>query len=227
MPELSVLDLIIRVVGAAVLGGLVGLEREFSEQVAGFRTHMIVSLGAALFTLAGAYGIADFAEATEIDIQFDPTRVAAQIVTGIGFLGAGAILRQGINVRGLTTAAALWVTAAIGLASGLGYWSGAIAVTIATIISLYALKAVERELLPRLKGDQARYSIRADEPFDLRDLLTALSDRGVSIERLRREEHGDGIREIALTVNVPKYSDVKEIGGIIAEVEGVQNVDWR
>lgn len=226
MPELSLLDLIVRVLGAAVLGGLVGLEREFSEQVAGFRTHMIVSLGAALFTLAGAYGVADFSEATDIDVQFDPTRVAAQIVTGIGFLGAGAILRQGINVRGLTTAAALWVTAAIGLAAGLGYWSGAIAVTVATIISLYALKAVERELLPRLKGDQARYSIRAQEPFDLRDLLTALSDRGVGIEKIQRQEQDD-IREISLTVNVPKYSSAKEIGGIIASVEGVQTVDWR
>lgn len=227
MPELSLLDLIARVAGAAVLGGLVGLEREFSEQVAGFRTHMIVSLGAALFTLAGAYGVTDFARATDVEVQLDPTRVAAQIVTGIGFLGAGAILRQGINVRGLTTAAALWVTAAIGLAAGLGYWSGAIAVTIATIISLYALKAVERELLPRLKGDQARYSVRAEHPFDLRELFTALDEHGAHLEKMRREKQDGGIREIALTVTIPRHSSIEEVARILDSLEGVTHVDWR
>lgn len=119
LPNLETGELILRVLLAGALGGLIGLEREFSDQPAGFRTHILVSLGAALFTLVGAYGLVDFSPGDTF--QFDPTRIAAQVVTGIGFLGAGAILRQGLNVRGLTTAAALWVTAAVGTAAGFGY----------------------------------------------------------------------------------------------------------
>lgn len=226
MPELEILDLILRVGGAAVLGGLIGLEREFSEQVAGFRTHMIVSLGAALFTLTGAYGLADFS-GSGFDVRFDPTRVAAQVVTGIGFLGAGAILRQGINVRGLTTAAALWVTAAIGVAAGLGYWSGAVATTVATVIALYALKSVERELLPRLKGNQARFNIVAGPSFRLRRLLDALEETGASIEKLRRQENEDETREVLVTVNLPRHLTAREVGDAFKEVEGVEDVNWH
>ena len=137
---------------AGALGGLVGLEREFSDQPAGFRTHILVALGAALFSLVGAYGLdAVFGDANR-RVRFDPTRVAAQIVTGIGFLGAGAIIRQGLNVRGLTTAAALWVTAAIGMAVAFGYWIGAIATTMLTVAALYGLKRLERAVFPRLRA---------------------------------------------------------------------------
>ena len=114
VPSLSWEELLLRLALAAGLGGAIGLERELREREAGLRTHTLVSLGAALFTIAGAYGFRDFHN------SFDPTRIAAQIVTGIGFLGAGAIIRQGLSVRGLTTAATLWVVAAIGLATGAG-----------------------------------------------------------------------------------------------------------
>ena len=95
---------------AAALGGAIGIEREIREQEAGLRTHMLVSVGAALFTVVGAYGFQGQ--------NVDPSRIAAQIVTGVGFLGAGAIIRRCFSVRGLTTAATLWVVAAVGLASG-------------------------------------------------------------------------------------------------------------
>lgn len=96
----------------------------------------LVSLGAAVFTMAGAYGVTPFLGEGPIRVSFDPTRVAAQVVTGIGFLGAGAIMRQGVTVRGLTTAAALWVTAAIGTAAGLGYWGAAIAASRRRVVAL-------------------------------------------------------------------------------------------
>lgn len=132
----------LRLLLAAGLGGLVGLEREYSEQPAGFRTHILVSLGAALFTVVGA------------EVGTDPTRVAAQVVTGIGFLGAGAILRQGASVRGLTTAAALWVTAAVGTAAGFGYWEAAVTATVLTVVSLYAFKRIEGLLFRRRNQTQ-------------------------------------------------------------------------
>ena len=105
----------LRLCVAAALGGAIGLERELRERQAGLRTHLLVSVGSALFTLVSAYGFSDFSAAGR---SVDPTRIAAQIVTGIGFLGAGAIIRQGLSVRGLTTAATLWLVAAIGMACG-------------------------------------------------------------------------------------------------------------
>ena len=151
LPTITTSDLIVRLVIAAALGGAIGFEREFSEQPAGLRTHLLVSLGACLFTLAGAYGLDAFS-GHAAEVGFDPTRIAAQVVSGIGFLGAGAILREGINIRGLTTAAALWVTAAVGLAVGLGFWIGAVAATVIAVVALFGLKKVERVLFPRLRG---------------------------------------------------------------------------
>jgi len=106
----------LRLLVAAALSGAIGVERELRERAAGLRTHMLVGVGAALFTLVSAYAWGDFVFDRSRGTAFDPTRIAAQIVTGIGFLGAGAILRQGLSVRGLTTAAGLWVAAAIGMA---------------------------------------------------------------------------------------------------------------
>lgn len=138
---------VIRLAVAAGLGMVVGIERELGEQAAGLRTHMLVSVGSCLFTLMSVYGFAAFAaDAAPVP---DPSRVAAQIVTGIGFLGAGAIIREGMSVRGLTTAASLWVVAAVGMAVGVGaYWAAGFAV-IVTIASLWALRPFRRRLRER------------------------------------------------------------------------------
>jgi putative Mg2+ transporter-C (MgtC) family protein len=137
-------DTILRVAGAAALGGAIGLERELDEKAAGLRTHMLVSVGAALFTLAGAYGFSEFPAGT-----IDPSRIAAQVVTGIGFLGAGVIFRQGFTIRGLTTAASIWLVGAIGVAVGAGYWKGAVIATVAALLSLRPLEWLKEEALPR------------------------------------------------------------------------------
>src|SRR5207253_1246753 len=118
IPSLSWEEALLRLFLAALLGSAVGLERELRDREAGLRTHLLVSLGSALFTVVSAYGFHDFLVRGGTEVRTDPTRIAAQIVTGIGFLGAGAIIRQGLSVRGLTTAATLWVVAAIGMAVG-------------------------------------------------------------------------------------------------------------
>jgi putative Mg2+ transporter-C (MgtC) family protein len=110
----------VRLSVAAGLGAAVGIEREFRDREAGIRTHLLVALGSALFTIISAYGFHEFLASGDSVVRADPTRIAAQIVTGIGFLGAGAIIREGLSVRGLTTAGSLWVVAAIGMASGAG-----------------------------------------------------------------------------------------------------------
>ena len=135
-----------RLAAAAALGGAIGIERELREREAGFRTHMLVSVGAALFTIVSAYAWTDFTFSQASGVTFDPTRIAAQIVTGIGFIGAGAIIRQGLTVRGLTTAATLWMVAAIGMACGAGfYWPAVIATAIA-LVGLGPLRVVSRRV---------------------------------------------------------------------------------
>ena len=156
IPSLTWQEELLRVVVAAGLGGAVGLERELREREAGFRTHMLVSVGSALFTLVSAYGFHEFLVHGGSVVRADPTRIAAQIVTGIGFLGAGAIIRQGFSVRGLTTAATLWVVAAIGMASGAGYYSAAVITTALVLFSLWPLRIFAFRVMQRVRPETDR-----------------------------------------------------------------------
>src|SRR5258708_4555566 len=133
--HLSTADLIGRLAVAALLGALVGVERESAAKGAGVRTHAVVALGAALFTIAGAYGFTDLGKGPNVD----PARIAAQVAAGVGFIGAGAILRSGASVRGITTAATVWLAAAIGVAAGAGGWLAAIVATVLTVLVLVVL----------------------------------------------------------------------------------------
>lgn len=137
------LELTARLVVALVLGAVIGWERELQRMPAGFRTHALVSLGAAIFTVVGAYAFGGQGS--------DPTRVAAQIVSGIGFLGGGAILHYGGTVRGLTTAASLWAVAAVGMAAGAGLLVMAAISTALIIIALEVFQRLERVAKRRLK----------------------------------------------------------------------------
>ena len=133
-------DFLIRLVLAAVFGGIVGWERQQGKKPAGLRTHMLVALGSALFTLISFLIISDFAE-----YAIDPSRIAAGIVTGIGFLGAGAIIQSQEKVIGLTTAASVWTVAAIGMAVAYGFFILAGGTAILTVAVLYILEKVERK----------------------------------------------------------------------------------
>ena len=135
-------DLILRIFIAALLGGLIGLEREYRAKEAGFRTHFLVALGSALFMIVSAYGFEGALSTPEH--RWDVSRVAAQVVSGIGFIGAGTIIfhKSENVVRGLTTAAGLWVTAAIGLACGGGMYAISIASTILVLVGLEAFRYI-------------------------------------------------------------------------------------
>ncbi|AJE03455.1 MgtC/SapB family protein [Geobacter pickeringii] len=140
-------EILIRLVLASFLGGFIGLEREVHGRPAGFRTHLLVSLGSCLFVASSLefyrlYG--NFSGSGPVGV--DPARIAAQVVAGIGFLGAGAIIREGASIRGLTTAACLWIAAAIGLACGVGLYMVSVAVTSISLATLLLLKKVEGAL---------------------------------------------------------------------------------
>ncbi|HET7419508.1 MAG TPA: MgtC/SapB family protein [Candidatus Dormibacteraeota bacterium] len=137
------------------LGLLIGAEREFRGHPAGLRTMALISAGSCMFTGLGL--IPDFGKTV------DPTRIAAQIVTGVGFLGAGSILRQGELVRGLTTAASIWVAASLGMAVGFGYYADAIFLTVVVVVVLFALKPVEERLFRRPFHHRRDTDVQADE----------------------------------------------------------------
>lgn len=147
MIDLSLqLDLSLRLVAGAALGLAVGFEREIHGHPAGLRTHMLVAVGSALFTVLSAHGFGGVTVGLGGGTPIDPTRIAAQIVSGIGFLGAGAILKDGIVIRGLTTAASLWATAAVGMAAGAGEYIISIVGTAVILVSLWPINALAERL---------------------------------------------------------------------------------
>ena len=178
MPELTTAEALLRLLVAAGLGGAIGLERELRDHEAGFRTHLLVSLGACVFTLVSAYAWTDWTFSTASGVVFDPTRIAAQIVTGIGFLGAGAIIVRGISVRGLTTAATLWVVAAIGMAAGTGYYAVGIGAAVLVLISLGPLKLISTRLVSRVRPEEAELAIQLVPEGEASRVLTAIEDHG-------------------------------------------------
>lgn len=142
---MSTFDLIIRLVVAVLLGTVVGLDREYRVKDAGFRTHFLVSLGSALFMIVSQYGFESYM-ALHPGVTIDPSRIAAQVVSGIGFIGAGTIIFQRRIVRGLTTAASLWATAGIGMTAGAGMYGVASAATVLTLVGLEVLTVIFGDL---------------------------------------------------------------------------------
>lgn len=145
-------EFILRIFIAALLGGAIGLEREYRAKEAGFRTHFLVALGSALFMILSVHGFGD-ALREYPNISLDPSRIASQVVTGIGFIGAGTIIFQKTNVRGLTTAAGVWVTAAIGLTCGVGMYLLASVATLLVLIGLEAFNAILRWMNSKRETD--------------------------------------------------------------------------
>jgi putative Mg2+ transporter-C (MgtC) family protein len=204
-------EVVVQVVVAAALGAAIGYERELSAQRAGLRTHMLVALGAALFTTAGAHVL-----------HTDPTRVAAQVVTGIGFLGAGAILREGIAIRGLTTAASLWVAAAVGVAVGLGGYVAAVVAVVLALIVLVALKKLEEELLPRRRQMEVTLSLDPEA-----NLATVESEAAAALphSRVLRVQYREGGQELVVVARPQLEVSLARIGEDLLALPGVQGVD--
>jgi len=187
--ELAVMSL--RIVGALVIGALIGLERSFHGRPAGFRTHALVCVASALLMLVTVYQNEWMTQVTIDAIRTDPTRMAQGIMTGIGFLGAGVIFKEGLTVRGLTTAASIWVTASIGILVGIGFWFPALLGTAATLTVLSAFRMIENRLPSEYYAHHhLRFKREAVMPeAKLRDLI---GGHGFTIANLSTRLIGDG-----------------------------------
>jgi putative Mg2+ transporter-C (MgtC) family protein len=211
-------EALLRLALAGALGGLIGLERELREREAGLRTHLLVAVGSALFTIVGAYGFSSFR-------LTDPTRVAAQIVTGIGFLGAGAIIRQGFSIRGLTTAATLWVVAAVGLACGAGYYSAALITTALVLLALWPLRIGAYMVLKRFRVEDGQLLVEVPIGTRPGELIDEIEKSGARISGIEVTREGDR-RRLAVDVVLPRTLAAPHLVARVADVPEVADVRW-
>jgi len=218
-------DLILRLLLAGALAGALGVERELTEQPAGFRTHILVGLGAALFAIISAFGFQSIATSGPAPaVRADITRVASQIVVGIGFLGGGAILKYGATVRGLTTAASLWVTAAIATAVGLGALLLGTATAVIALVALVGLRPL-RSVLRRYAVAREEFVLLMDPEGRMDQILEAVRTGSATLLELRVADEATE-RQVHLIVRLARGASPESLGAALATVPHVHNVDW-
>jgi putative Mg2+ transporter-C (MgtC) family protein len=182
----------------AVLASAVGIERELRDQEAGLRTHMLVGVGAALFVIAGNFSWSDIGFGNSVGVVLDPSRVVAYVITGVGFLGAGAIIKNGTNIRGLTTAASLWAVAAIGVTIGAGGYALGVAATLTVLLSLWPVRELVRVLGLRAAKTH-RLDLELGAGADLASVIRAVEGDGSRIASARMKEESD-VRRLEIVV---------------------------
>ncbi len=217
-------EIVIRLVLSAIIGALIGAEREVSNRPAGLRTHILVSVSSALIMLVSIDGFYDVETGLRVG---DPARLAAQVVSGIGFLGAGTIIKIGNNIKGLTTAASLWASAGVGLAIGNGYYLGGLLTAGIVLLTLMSLRILERRVF------KTKYRtleiVNSNRSGIIGEIATLLGKYGVSIKDIsildnEYDEEEQGIMEMELIIKVPKKFDLNGFISEIYEIDGVFKV---
>jgi len=214
--------LLVRIGVATLLGGTIGFERDRRGRPAGLRTHMIVALASATFMVVSTHFLDYQRYTTWGHIDVDVSRIAASIVTGIGFLGGGAIMRTGLNVLGLTTAAGLWLVGAIGMAAGSGMYVVAVTVTLLGLLSLSVLRRLEdKDDLIELR----RVSVVQRAVGAAGALEGQLGSLGAQVSTVRAEHDvAAGLRRIVFEIRVPRAAGMDEILRVLSQCEGVESV---
>ncbi|SRR5450830_522529 len=222
---ISTSDVILRLVVSAILGSLIGIERERLSWAAGLRTHMLVCVGSTLIMLVSAYGFSQILLSEKVVL--DPSRMAAQVVSGIGFLGAGSILLRGEIIRGLTTAASLWTVAAIGLAVGGGMYVAAVAGTSIVLIILAGIKPLERRYFADKQKRGIKFLVLADT-FNMNHLhnLLGLAATRVSKFVVRREPEDSGYDEVSIVFSRLSEKEFQKIKQTFLTLEGVKAFNY-
>ena len=225
-------SMIIRLIVAAVLGGIVGLERGSGDRPAGFRTHILVCVGSALFMLVSLYGFDGYNTAVSQGYDFgerrDSARIAAQVVSGIGFLGAGTILHDGLTIRGLTTAASLWIVSAIGLAVGSGMFFLSFVATVITMITLVTFHTWEKRFAATSRSARRFVRVTASNRAGaITDITNYLALNGVQVKSLHVKNDKDReclIINLYLKITKDSLANVDLLHGL-QSIDGVIEVD--
>ena len=218
-------EIILRLLLASIIGGLIGLEREAKNRPAGLRTHVLVTVGSALVMLISMYGFLGLGQG---GTGGEPARLAAQVVSVIGFLGAGTILRQGNSIYGLTTAASLWISGCIGLAIGNGYYVGGLVTAAIVLFSLISLRFFENRIF---KNKYKTLHIIAKERAGLMgDIGKLLGEYDVLIKHIKMSSFYEDEEEclhIDIAVKVPLKLETVSLFSRLILVEGMKNVQWE
>ncbi|MDQ0878691.1 putative Mg2+ transporter-C (MgtC) family protein [Paenibacillus sp. V4I3] len=224
--HISYWELTLRIFAAATMGGVIGFEREWSNHAAGLRTHILVCIGSAAIMLLSIYGFNQFVD--ETNVRIDPARLAAQVITGIGFLGAGAIMRNGSTVSGLTTAASIWVVAAIGLCVGAGFFYCAILATFMVLVSLFVLNKWEKHVFRFRKNQDVVIRIH-DRMGTLDKISTLFVEQGIQVINVKLKPDNSGQNAygvgsiIELTFSV-KMNNIEKLNRAIENISKTGDV---
>ena len=226
------IDIFIRILSALLLGFAIGLEREMTNKYAGLRTNILVCLGACIFTIISIYGFPTFADGDNVIVSQatgvrDTARIAAQVVTGIGFIGAGTVFRHGASIFGLTTAATLWIAASIGMACGAGLYFVAILGTVLSILTLVSVRVFERNVLisstkntKRLKVNISCESEKSDDIYNyLVENYTHL--REIS-KKLNKQD--DNLTKINVILDVVGKKPIQTMYKTFQKIEGIESI---
>lgn len=197
-PDLPLWEGVARLLLVVLLAGAVGLERELRDQEAGLRTHMLVGLGSALFVIVGNFSWSELEFGNDVGVVLDPSRVVAYVITGIGFLGAGTIIKHGINIKGLTTAASLWVVAAVGVAVGAGDYGLGVVATAIVLLSLWPVRMLANALGLRASRGH-RLELELEPQGSVAAVLARLEAQGAETMSAKLTEEDD-VRRLELVM---------------------------
>lgn len=220
-------DILLRIIFSIILGSIIGLERELTNKSAGLRTQIMVCLGSCLFTILSIYG---FSTAVTLYPLGDPSRVAAQIITGIGFIGAGTVLRQGLTVTGLTTASTLWIVAAIGMACGCGKLNIAVVSAILAVAILVLIRMFEMKIMPKnlkhMRKIKISFICKYDEYNEVYKKLVDLFPEIIDYNHKTVDEDGDMLKINAKVFSTEK-SPVIHIYRKLEDMKNLQSVSVK
>jgi putative Mg2+ transporter-C (MgtC) family protein len=210
-----------RLAAALVVGGLIGLERSYHGRPAGFRTHALVALSTALLMIVPLYGTKWFPQILQAQITVDPTRTAQGIMTGIGFLGAGAIMRDGLSIRGLTTAASIWITAAIGILIGTGFYFAAGVATLFTLGTLSLFRWIESRIPIKFYAHLTIKFAREATPEEP-EMRALISDHGFRLSNLNyRMDVPEGFFEYRMVIQAARASKARTLTETLSKRPGI------
>ena len=218
------MDMALRLGLSFLAGGIIGFERSSRHQVAGMRTHILICVGATLLMLLSIWIPQEF----NMLKNGDPSRIAAQVVSGIGFLGAGAILRLGNNVKGLTTAASLWLIAAVGLAIGAGLFFAAAVTEFISLFTLVALDVVEKKLFPSERNKLIQLSFKTPVP-DTKKAMEVLKEFGVRVQTIDMDQTmgKGGESHLRLLVGLPTSTDLQKLTKALKATGNVDRIEMK
>ncbi|MDR1894863.1 MAG: MgtC/SapB family protein [Spirochaetales bacterium] len=222
--QLTEMDMIIRLALSFAAGAIIGFERASHRQVAGLRTHILISIGATLLMLLSIWLPQQYSGMK----GGDPGRIAAQVVSGIGFLGAGAIIRLGNNIRGLTTAASLWLIAAVGLALGAGMYIAAGITEIISLFTLLLLRILETRIFPSARNKILELSYENSNP-STREALKVLDTFGIRIESIDIFQNSgkEKLTKLRLLVGLPTATDIPQLAKALRFEGKVSRIDMK